>query len=504
MGEANPKKDLSLIIQLTYKLGYESDNYAQPLAYANKSEDFNSAYGLRYKNRLSQLCKNACEDDSCVICNSHSAENKIVCKSCFDRFTALLNLTKQEAAKKPQSSSEAHAMSNADSQTAKAASDTTSTETVSQPSETNTPAPVESLQSSEISEPQAAEIAAQAASAAAKFTNKQMHKFAKKVNELAGGEGEVELKFRDLFVNVFKHHSRDEAEEIFICGTKYTTPDADKISTSWPKPWLYSRIAIMLFAAFYLLLLCWTGFKNSNVLPDIIFIGSLIMPITILVFYFEINAPRNISIFTTLSMFFVGGCASLLITLMLFDIFPVGELDFAGAAMVGAIEELGKLAITVFFIKRSKCKYILNGLLIGGAIGAGFAAFESAGYAFRFFLMHMRASADMAYDAMMHVIYTRALLAPGGHVAWAAMAGAAIMIVLAGKDFSFDALKSKRFLSLFALAVAMHAVWDMPIGKLLGTSLPIVQLTLTALAWIVIIVFLTLGLKQVNNISSAN
>ena len=67
------------------------------------------------------------------------------------------------------------------------------------------------------------------------------------------------------------------------------------------------------------------------------------------------------------------------------------------------------------------------------------------------------------------------------------------------KEFSMDALKSKRFLSLFVLAVAMHAAWDMPIGQMLGITLPLVQLILTVLAWIVIIVFITLGLKEINN-----
>lgn len=46
------------------------------------------------------------------------------------------------------------------------------------------------------------------------------------LNEMTGGSGHVELKFRNLFDSVFKKHSRDEAEELFACGTPSTTPCA--------------------------------------------------------------------------------------------------------------------------------------------------------------------------------------------------------------------------------------------------------------------------------------
>lgn len=482
MSEGNPKKDLALIIQLTHKLGYDNNSADKLLNYVNKSSDFQSIYGRKYKERLENINENMITNDTCILCNNNYADNTIICKSCYTKLGTQLGLIKPDS---PQDNNNLQHDNNI--------------QPANNSQHDNNVQPANNSQ-------EIVDVAATAAKTAADFTNKQMHLFAKKVNEMAGGEGEVELKFKDLFVNVFKHHSAEEAEEIFICGTKYTTPLKKDISTNWPRPWLYSRVAIVLFAAFYLLLLCWTGFKNPNVIPDIIFIGSLIMPLSVLVFFFEINAPRNISIFQTIMMFLVGGCASLLVTLILFELVPVGQLDFIGAILVGIIEELGKLIITVFFIKKTRCKYILNGLLVGSSIGAGFAAFESAGYAFRFFLQGLLGAggSTAGYDKMMSVIYTRALLAPGGHVAWAGMAGAALMIVLAGNEYNKDALKSKRFISLFSLGVIMHAIWDMPIGNILKINFPIVPIILTVLAWIVIIVFIHLGLKELSQNNQNN
>ena len=114
----------------------------------------------------------------------------------------------------------------------------------------------------------------------------------------------------------------------------------------------------------------------------------MLLPFSLLIFFWEMNAPRNISIYETAKMFFVGGTASLVLTLFLYSIFPVYDLNYSGAIAVGVVEEVGKLAVVIYFIRKLNPKFILNGLLIGATIGAGFAAFESAGYAFNFGMIY--------------------------------------------------------------------------------------------------------------------
>ena len=318
-----------------------------------------------------------------------------------------------------------------------------------------------------------------------------MQKFANKINAIAGGEGNVELRVRDLFKDVFKRHTTEEAEKIFICGTESTTPATKVFSSSWPAPWLYSRVAIYLFVAFLILKYAWSLTENPLLLPNIMFIGACIVPFSIMIFFFETNVPQNISIFKVVLIFFVGGCASLLCTLILFEIVPDGILSFFGATMIGIVEETGKMLIVAFFISRMRdCVYILNGMLVGSAVGAGFAAFESAGYAFSFF-------ANNGYAAMTDTINIRALTAPGGHIVWAATAGAAIMIAMRGQKFEWGVIRNVRFLRLFILPIILHATWDMPIGNT-ALKYPI----LIAISWIIILVLLYVGLKEVQKQSS--
>ena len=148
-----------------------------------------------------------------------------------------------------------------------------------------------------------------------------------------------------LFADVLKKHSKSEAENIFICGTKTTTPTLDSVSQQWPHPWLYSSVFLMFAVPFSLLYVCCALFGNTNAIPGLIVVGSFTVPLSGLVLFLEVNTYRNISLYDIALIFLVGGCASLVATLFLFSIVGVSELDFIGALLVGIIEEVGKAVI---------------------------------------------------------------------------------------------------------------------------------------------------------------
>lgn len=334
---------------------------------------------------------------------------------------------------------------------------------------------------------------AQPAAQAAEVQNGNLFdKFTGAVNHITGGSGAVRPPLRTLFGQIFVKHSRQEAEEIFACGTAATTPVLSVNNTVWPQPWLFSRILLAFAAAFVMLHLCCESFQNLNAYPGTIILGSFMVPVATFVFFFELNTPKNVSFFTAMKIFLVGGCASLLLTLLLFDLFPVDEMDYLGAILVGIIEELGKLGIVAFFICQEKdAKYTVNGLLIGAAVGAGFAAFESAGYAFQILL-------NYGYSEMIDNIFLRAVLAPGGHVVWAAMSGYAIMLIKGDQPFSLSFLSNGGFWKIFWMPVALHSVWDMPIS--FGSEIALVQIVLCVLSWIIIFVIINNCLTQLGNI----
>lgn len=309
------------------------------------------------------------------------------------------------------------------------------------------------------------------------------------LDKITGAKSERYVTFKDLFKNTFKKHTEEDLDEVFVCGSKETTPNVKDIDPRKASAWVYFKILVFFLIAYITTRIGYINYGNLNFLPAMIILGAFAIPVTIMIFFFEINLFKNIPFYKVMKYFVLGGALSLLLAILYFDVIPVEQLDYKGAILVGLIEEAAKAIIVgLFLFKSKKSNYILDGLLIGAAVGAGFAAFETAGYILRFGLTGGNA-------AMLQIIKLRGFLAPGGHVAWAAIEGAALMYVKGFDKLDKKHLNDKRFLLVCLISVVEHAVWDMPI------NLPyyIVQITLTIIAWLVIIYFINLGLKQIDD-----
>ncbi len=309
------------------------------------------------------------------------------------------------------------------------------------------------------------------------------------LDKITGAKSERYVTFNDLFKNTFKKHTEEDLDEVFVCGSKETTPNVKDIDPRKASAWVYFKILVFFLIAYIATRIGYINYGNLNFLPAMIILGAFAIPVTIMIFFFEINLFKNIPFYKVMKYFVLGGALSLLLAILYFDVIPVEQLDYKGAILVGFIEEAAKAVIVALFLfKSKKSNYILDGLLIGAAVGAGFAAFETAGYILKFGLTGGNA-------AMLQIIKLRGFLAPGGHVAWAAIEGAALMYVKGFEKLDKKHINDKRFLLVCLISVVEHAVWDMPI------NLPyyIVQITLTIIAWLVIIYFINLGLKQIDD-----
>lgn len=352
--------------------------------------------------------------------------------------------------------------------------------------------------------------------------------FTSKINKLAGGKGQVDLHLRDLVSGVFKHHNAEETEQLFICGTSKTTPKEADIISEWPKPWLYSRVLILLLAVYFALTIMWKQMGNRYALMNIPYIGTLIAPMTVLVFFFEMNVPRNISIIRTFKVFVAGGVASLFLTLTLFSIAPEHDITtIEGAIVIGVVEELGKLLICAYFISKHKGKlYLLNGILYGGAVGAGFAVFESVGYALKFginngMMQTINASGlenifssmqsdglapflnsfyQHFYSEMLGIMKMRGFLSPGGHIAWAAVEGFAMILAMKEIEFTWETLTKPAFLKIVWIPIVLHALWDSPLFGQTNLMRDCKYAFCVGLIWLILLVFISRGLQQISEI----
>jgi RsiW-degrading membrane proteinase PrsW (M82 family) len=283
-----------------------------------------------------------------------------------------------------------------------------------------------------------------------------------------------------LFSDVFRRHGVDELENLLAVGAPRTTPPLDPSMANFPNPWIFFRafaVSLLAYGAFYYGLV---KFGNVKLLPGFIMIGSFAVPLSVLVLFFEMNTPRNVSAPRVIQFLVVGGSASLLLSLFLYDLSSLSSMF--GASAAGVVEECGKLAavaLTLRMAPRGRYPWRLNALLFGAAVGTGFAAFESAGYA----LERALSGGDMLGN-----IAVRGFLSPFGHIVWTAIAAAALW----GAQRE-GGLLSLQFLRLFAIPVALHFIWN------LDFDLPFFgkELILGFIAWVVVISLVQTGLKEI-------
>jgi RsiW-degrading membrane proteinase PrsW (M82 family) len=177
--------------------------------------------------------------------------------------------------------------------------------------------------------------------------------------------------------------------------------------------------------------------------------------LAIVVLFFEMNTPRNVSIYQVGKMFLLGGALSLILTMIVLQIVPgSGSGGLLPAMLTGVVEETGKALTLLLMVRMIRYRWESNGLLFGAAVGAGFAGFESAGYAF------MAALNDQSVGSATITILIRGLLAPGGHVIWTAMVGSALWKIKKDKPFSVGMLFHPTVLRRWTIAVILHGLWD--------------------------------------------
>ena len=340
-------------------------------------------------------------------------------------------------------------------------------------------------------------------------------KKASRFKAFVGEKGMMELHFRDIFSGIAKHHEPEEVENLFLCGMSTTTPKEQDLIEEWPKPWLYSRILMLFLLMYFTLEYMWKVYHNGNILMNIPIIGTLIMPITFMILLFELNVPRNISIAKVCKVFFVGGITSLFFTLLFNVLLPESNtMDVKTAIMVGIVEEAAKMLICAYFISKHKGRlFLLNGILYGGAVGVGFAVFESIGYAFRFGIfeginqileiIQNQQMPDIMnfyhafYVKMKEVMEIRGFFAPGGHIAWAAVEGFAIVLALEGAKFTWNVLAKEKFLKIVWIPIVLHSIWDMPVLEQEIRGISVKYIILMVIILVLLLVFVNEGMKEV-------
>jgi protease PrsW len=189
---------------------------------------------------------------------------------------------------------------------------------------------------------------------------------------------------------------------------------------------------------------------NPNLVPTLVLLGSFLVPVTFVVWAFGRRHSGEVTSELLFRTFVSGGVLGVLAASLLesYLLHPSPGL-FLG---VGLIEEAVKLIALAFLTRRLAHKYARDGMILGAAVGFGFAAFESAGYAFTALFTERGLS-------LMQLVQTellRGLLAPVGHGLWTAILGGVLFSSSGREHF---ALTGRLLLSYLGVSV-LHALWD--------------------------------------------
>jgi protease PrsW len=231
-------------------------------------------------------------------------------------------------------------------------------------------------------------------------------------------------------------------------------PDTARTRTrthSWwsRRPWLHMFLGgLGLWVATVLVTF---ATRNANLVPTIILLGSFLVPVTFVAYAFG-HADQVVTAQRIFTAFVYGGVLGVLGASVLEATFlrqPSGPA-YVG---VGLIEEAVKLA-AVWLLARRLPRYTMrDGMVLGAAVGFGFAAFESAGYAFN-------ALFTASGPSLLNLVETevlRGILTPVGHGLWTAILGGTLFGVAARRG---RLRLSGAVFGWYLLVALLHGLWD--------------------------------------------
>ena len=318
-------------------------------------------------------------------------------------------------------------------------------------------------------------------------------------------ENASQIGWKDIFSDYKKKHDKQDLEYALAAGTTLNTASEEYMLQKWRKPWVFYPVMkwglafIALLYGVYILLLLMGAPIFSAIEEMTIIIPPLIMPIVIMIFCWELNVPRNISIFELFLFWLVGGFASLVATAIV-DIVIPDDLPICISAPI--MEEPGKLIaalLVMIFISRKKKIYGVTGFVVGAAVGAGFAAFESVQYAFHSAqqvtdVLQDESGRMIAYvgtsmnRAVVFNQIIRLVTAIGGHELYCAPYAAEIARHAKDGKVTLKSIFNFDFLCAFLASCLLHGLWDTDIlsgfgfwGMMIKCSILIVLIWMQAM-----------------------
>ncbi len=292
-------------------------------------------------------------------------------------------------------------------------------------------------------------------------------------------------------------HEQRSFTDFYCSGGTHTTPHLCSIDARWQFPWrsLIMMMNILFFVLIFMIMehVARVDLGNTKLFASSIFLQSMAIPFGLVCVLAEFNLWRNQSMLHIAKMISGGGLLAIIFTLLL-SVFDRGSSPF----MAGIIEEPAKVAAALLLaghVGRQNASP-LTGMLLGGAVGAGFTIVESTGYAFAILHTPVGASGvvNLDFQKAHTLMATRSFFfLTAGHVTWTAITCGALWNCMRGRSLA-KALIHPSFLFFLIVAIIIHGFWNYSTG----TGKIVSMIPLFALcSWGLIAILIHMGIQQI-------
>jgi RsiW-degrading membrane proteinase PrsW (M82 family) len=194
--------------------------------------------------------------------------------------------------------------------------------------------------------------------------------------------------------------------------------------------------------------------QDPNLVPLTVMTGSFVVPVSGAVYVFDRLYDSAFPRIKIVEAFALGGTLGLFLAVFgEYLLLGNGALQYLG---VGLIEEAAKL-VALWLVARRLGRYsIRDGIVLGVAVGFGFASLESSGYA----LVALFGPNGLQLQNMIGTVLERGLLAPVGHGLWTGILGGVLFMAPRRGRLRL----APSVLATYLFVALLHALYDSASG----------------------------------------
>jgi RsiW-degrading membrane proteinase PrsW (M82 family) len=189
---------------------------------------------------------------------------------------------------------------------------------------------------------------------------------------------------------------------------------------------------------------------NPIMFPTVVMVGNFMVPVAFVVFLYERRYFSRLTPQTVSLAFLYGGLVGVIVASILWALF-IRNLDLVSTLKIGFIEEFAKILGVVAIARYKWHDSEMDGLILGAAVGMGFAALESTGYTFAAFL-----ESNGSISAAVEITLLRGLLSPMMHGTWTAILASVLFRESRNGRFRIN----QYVIGAYVFVSILHSMWN--------------------------------------------